>query len=65
MGNGKEVRNVNIILRGLPKRPKKATRIKMHLSFETEQKMIIQIEDLGFGEMYPSSSMRWMEEIEI
>lgn len=63
--NGKEVRNVNIILRGLPKRPKKATRIKMHLSFETEQKMIIQIEDLGFGEMYPSSSMRWMEEIEI
>lgn len=63
--NGKEVRNVNIILRGLPKRPKKATRIKMQLSFETEQKMLIQIEDLGFGEMYPSSGMRWMEEIEI
>ena len=63
--NGKEVRNVNIILRGLPKRPKRATRIKMHLAFETEQKMIIQIEDLGFGEMFPSSGMRWTEEIEI
>lgn len=48
-------------LPGLPKRPAKATRLRLHLEFEGANRCRIEVEDLGFGEMYPATGMIWNE----
>lgn len=48
-------------LPGLPERPAKATRLHLHLEFESANRCRIEAEDLGFGEMYPATGMIWKE----
>ena len=48
-------------LPGLPERPAKATRLRLHLEFESANRCRIEAEDLGFGEMYPATGMIWKE----
>ena len=48
-------------LPNLPKRPPKATRLKIKMEFETATKCNITVEDLGLGEFYPSSGLIWHE----
>ena len=42
-------------LPGLPERPPKATRLHIHLEFESDKRCRIHVTDLGLGEMYPAS----------
>ena len=51
----------SMTLPGLPKRPPKATRLHLHLEFESANRCKIDVEDMGFGEMYPSSGLKWQE----
>lgn len=51
-------------LPGLPKRPNRTTRLKVRLEYEAAGRCRIDVEDLGFGEMYPSSGMIWHETME-
>ena len=60
MDNTKKER-YSMALPGLPKRPPKATRLHLHLEFESASLCRIDVEDLGFGEMYPSSGLKWQE----
>ena len=60
MDNTKKER-YSMALPGLPKRPPKATRLHLHLEFESANLCRIDVEDLGFGEMYPSSGLKWQE----
>lgn len=48
-------------LPNLPQRPPKATRLHLHLEFEAADRCRIAVEDMGFGEMYPSSGLVWHE----
>ena len=50
-------------LPGLPERPPKATRLHLHLEFESAGLCRIDVEDMGFGEMYPSSGLVWYEKM--
>ena len=60
MDNTKKER-YSMALPGLPDRPPKATRLHLHLEFESANRCRIDVEDLGFGEMYPSSGLKWQE----
>ncbi|NCB92722.1 MAG: hypothetical protein EOM40_09175 [Clostridia bacterium] len=60
MDNTKKER-YSMPLPNLPDRPSKATRLHLHLEFESANKCRIDVEDMGFGEMYPSSGLVWHE----
>ena len=62
--DGKGVENIELELSGLPDRPPKASRIRLEVSFESETRMKIQAEDMGFGEFFPSTGKKWEKIIE-
>jgi len=62
---GKESREVEIILNELPERGERSTRIGMSLSMESEKDVLLTLEDLGFGEIYPASHKVWKERFQI
>ncbi|MDO4489955.1 MAG: DUF5716 family protein [Lachnospiraceae bacterium] len=51
-------------LPGLPKRPGRASRLRVCMEYETAGRCRIDVEDLGFGEMFPSSGKIWREIME-
>jgi hypothetical protein len=55
---GKE-KSHEIELDGLPKRPNRATRIRMELTFQSQELCKVRLEDLGFGELFESSGKVW------
>ncbi len=64
MENGKKER-YSMKLDNLPKRPPKATRLHLHLEFESVKECRIEVEDVGFGELYPGSGLVWHETMEV
>lgn len=54
-------KKVKMKLPGLPKRPNKTTRLHLHMEYTAPGICEIVAEDLGFGEMYPSSQKIWRE----
>ncbi|MBR2189634.1 MAG: hypothetical protein IJ860_09570 [Eubacterium sp.] len=48
-------------LDGLPERPPRTTRLRLHMEYEEQNKCIIEVEDLGFGDLFPSSGKIWHE----
>lgn len=62
--DGKGVENIEIELSGIPDRPARASRLRLTVSFESEVRMKIEVEDLGFGEFFPSTGRKWEKIIE-
>ncbi len=62
--DGKGAENIEVELSGLPDRPPKASRLRLTVSFESERRMKIEVEDLGFGEFFPSTGRKWEKIIE-
>lgn len=60
MKNG-ERRKLKMELPGLPVRPAKTTRIRLHIGYIESNKCVITATDLGFGELFPSSGLEWEE----
>lgn len=60
MEDGKKT-NYSMALPGLLDRPAKTTRLRVKLQFETAQRCLLTVQDLGFGELFPSSGMSWTE----
>ena len=58
-------RDIIVKLENLPQRPRATTRLRIRLSMRSADIMKIEAEDLGFGEIFPSSGMRWEQEIDI
>lgn len=56
---GKEEKISSLELTGLPKRPRKATKVHMQLIPVSDTQVKITIEDRGLGELYPSSGKKW------
>ena len=48
-------------LPGLPDRPRKATRLQLHLEYESPKQCTIRVTDLGLGELFPASGLEWNE----
>ena len=62
--DGKGAETIEVELSGLPDRPAKASRLRLTVSFESENRMKIEVEDLGFGEFFPSTGKKWEKILE-
>ncbi|MCR5108081.1 MAG: hypothetical protein K6B28_07945 [Lachnospiraceae bacterium] len=62
---GKNPRNLRMVLEGLPKRPKRASRIRLRIEFGSETGLKATAWDLGFGDIFPSSGLKWEESLDI
>ena len=62
---GRESKEVEVILHELPERGERATRIGMSLSMESEKDVLLTLEDLGFGEIYPATHKIWQERFSV
>lgn len=52
-------------LNELPERPKRATRIRLTVRFTAKNRCRVLAEDLGLGELYPSSQKKWEATIKL
>ena len=52
-------------LPGLPERPNRTTRIRLHAECTSPEICTIDAEDLGFGGMFEASHLKWHEEMEL
>ena len=59
------LREIAVKLENMPERPRATTRLRVRLSMTAADRMRIEAEDLGFGEIFPSSGMKWEQEIAI
>lgn len=50
--NGREKKQVRMVLEGLPERPRNASRIRLGMTFTDEVTMCLRVTDLGFGEFF-------------
>lgn len=60
-----EEREEVIQLPDLPHRPNMATRLHVDVRFLSRDEFCITVEDMGFGELYPTSHKTWKELVEI
>lgn len=63
--NGKGGKIVEVSLDNLPRRPAKTTRLHLSISLKDAETVVLDIEDKGFGEIFPSSGLSWTETFEI
>ncbi|MCR4740976.1 MAG: hypothetical protein K5886_12055 [Lachnospiraceae bacterium] len=63
--NGKDKKNLRMVLDGLPERPMKATRIRLRIEFSSETALKATAWDMGFGDIFPSSGLKWEETLDI
>lgn len=64
MQNGDTLKE-SLMLTGLPDRPSRATRLRISAEFLSVDRLRVQVSDLGFGELFPSSDLSWSEEVEL
>ena len=63
--NGKDATVVEISLDDLPGRPERTTRIHLEIFLKDASTVVLQMEDMGFGEFFPSSGKTWQEEFKV
>ncbi len=54
-----------MVLEGLPERPRMTTRLHITISMSSPSLARIQVQDLGFGEIFQATMRRWMEEMDV
>ncbi|MDD2971808.1 MAG: DUF5716 family protein [Lachnospiraceae bacterium] len=60
-----ENKKADMPLSGMPIRPRKTTRIHMEVQMTGENILQVHCQDMGFGEIYPSSGQQWTSSFEI
>ncbi|MDE5907256.1 MAG: hypothetical protein K2H52_00690 [Lachnospiraceae bacterium] len=60
---GGNVTNRILTLEGLPERPKRTTRLNVHIEMTAVNQAAITIEDMGFGELFKSSGKAWTQTV--
>ncbi|MCR4924463.1 MAG: hypothetical protein K5931_10695 [Lachnospiraceae bacterium] len=63
--NGKKPKNLKMVLEGLPKRPTKTSRIRLKIEFKSESCLRASAWDMGFGDIFASSGLKWEETLDI
>ncbi len=56
-GSGKKLNSLELV--DLPKRPKKATKVHLRLIPVSDSKVEVYVEDMGLGQIFPSSGKSW------
>lgn len=64
MTGGQEVNHI-LRLTDFPKRPNRATRLRMTLYFVSAHRCRVEVEDLGFGGFFRPSGKKWEREISL
>lgn len=62
---GGERKNYVMLLPKLPKRPNRTTRLRMRIKGVSPTRCHIEVTDLGFGEMFPSSGKVWSDSLNL
>ena len=60
-----DARKILIPLDGLPERPNRTTRLRLSIEFGAVRECQRTVEDVGFGEWYPSSGKTWTEKLKL
>ena len=63
--DGRNVRNVEIILDGLQEHEPKAIRIRLELVMESETELRVNVTDLGFGDFLKSTNQLFTQKIDL
>lgn len=63
--NGRNIKHAEVTLEGLPVRKTAASRLRMEAYMTSETSIILEVEDLGFGELFPASHQKWKESFEV
>ncbi len=63
--NGGQKKRLVMELADMPERPENTTRIHVRISFLSEDRFQVHIEDRGFGEFFESSGQSWEETVEL
>lgn len=63
--DGRNVRNVEMVLDELPIRKPKMTRLHLQVEMTSATMMEVLIEDMGFGELAPSSGLHFSQQIDL
>ncbi len=63
--NETENKVADIILSGIPMRPRCTTRVHMEVSLRTENILHVFCKDMGFGDIFKSMDLEWREEFQI
>lgn len=64
LAGGKEV-PYHIRLDRLPVREGRMTRVRLDFTMTAPDKLLLRMEDLGFGEIFPSSGLKWEQHISL
>ena len=59
---GKQVKTIRVVLESFPA---PIARLRLHLYLEEEKRLVVEVEDLGFGEFRLPSGRIWKEDVEI
>ena len=62
---GKLPKVVQLYLDGLEKRPAGTTRLRITMKMNSVNEVDVKVQDLGFGELFPSSGKSWDQTIEL
>ena len=62
---GEYVMNRKITLDGLPERPENTSRLRLHVEMSAVDQVTVTVEDMGFGEIFPSSGKGWTQTVTV
>ncbi len=62
---GESPEELEVALENMPARDPLTTRVRIHMTMRGPDRLFLQIEDLGFGEISPSGGLRWEQELVI
>lgn len=62
---GEHVMNRKITLEGLPERPENTSRLSLHVEMSAVDQITVTVEDMGFGEIFPSSGKGWTQTVTV
>lgn len=62
---GKMPKMVQLYLDGLENRPVGTTRLRINMYMNSVNEVAVKVQDLGFGELFPSSGKSWEQVIEL
>lgn len=63
--DGRNGQNVEIVLEGLAERPTNMTRLRILVTMSDEKTLNLDILDLGFGDFYPTTGMKFSQQIHL
>ena len=61
--DSKKKKAVTLMLEGFPSRPERTTRVRVEVSFLDEKTMRVVLTDRGFGELFPATDTRIVQEV--